>query len=474
MLLGLFFRDLGNFILKNGFAHAYDFAFNYLVAYPKLSIHYPPLYFFLLAIVFSLSATVFTAKLITLLFSIATIFVTYKLGEMFYDKRTSIIAAALFSLSPLITQLSGSVMTDMPMMFFFMTTFYLYMLGFKTDKNRLYILAAITLSLGILTKWFIFPIIGILLIHLLLNYRRNVKPIKKYILSILLAALILLPYLIFMIKFNILGLWSKVFEVRFSTGNAATQHLEKNPPFYKIGAWLYYPKVLVEQMGLLMFCISVLSVIWFVWKKERYWKLIITWIIVVYVLLSVFQNKEIRYSITYLPAFSLTTAYTMNKFFGKKRLFYLVVIILILPQFFVTYYTLPRSKYPMGEVADYVYRNTKGNVALITEGGVYASGFMFNLAKLDVNRNIIVFRHCVFYNKTEDNIQQFLRDNKIYYLILVKGEGGGENFSKIKNIELQKQFDSTQIYVYKNFDGTSQKRCNYVCLTDEEICNKKF
>ncbi len=145
---------------------------------------------------------------------------------------------------------------------------------------------------------------------------------------------------------------------------------------------------------------------------------------------------------------------------------------MILSEIFVSFYFFPKIYYPVDKIAERIYENAEGNVALISEGEIHSSAFMFHLAKLDKNRTIVVYRPCVFY--TIDDIQEFLKENNIYYLLLVEDGYGYENFEKIKNIELEEEFYYAKLYKYKEFDGKSMKRCNYVCLTREEICQREF
>jgi hypothetical protein len=301
--------------------------------------------------------------------------------------------------------------------------------------------------------------------------RKKWKVIRKYIISLIIVLIALSPYLYFSYKVGVFQLVMRHNYIKFI---ATDKFLGQDPPINTIHAWLWYPKSLVQQLSIPIFILSVFSVFLLVVKRWSNWKEIIIWILIVYISLSLFQNKEMRYSITYLPAFTLSLSYFIGKTIRGKKYYVGVLAILIISIFLISFYSLPRYHYPTEEIAEMVYNNSKGNVAFVSEGNVYSSAFMFYLSKLDKNRTIMVYRPCVFDNITTGHMDEFLKENNIYYLILVENGYGIENFVKIKNVTLEKQFDGTNLYRYDGFDGKGTKKCNYVCLTQEEICMRNL
>lgn len=465
LLLGLFYRDLSRFMIRNGIFHAYDFGTNYLVYYPKLTITYPPLYHSIISLGFNFIVSEYVGKFITLMFSIGTIFLTYKIGEILFDKKVGLISALLLTFSPAIISLSGVVMIDIPIFFFFMLTLWVYLKAFKFKKTIYFILGGITLALGFLTKWNIIPIVPILIVYIVTKRKHLKREVfKKFILSLILSLVILLPYLVLVYKLDILKL--------MLTGPVSAGFREGDPQANTLAGWLWYPSVLFSQLTpqIALFCIIALVLI--IKKKVDNWKLLLTWFLAFYIIFTVVPNKDGRFVISYLPVFIFSLSYfLMETPFKYKNIF---LVFLILSEVSVAFYFLPRYYYPIDQIAETVYKNTKGNVALVSEDGIHSAAFMFHLAKLDRNRTIMVYRPCVFNNKTEGEIQQFLKERNIYYLVLVEDGDYYENFEKIKNVQLEKEFFYAKLYRYEMFDGKGTKKCNYICLTQEEICFKEL
>jgi predicted CoA-binding protein len=111
-------------------------------------------------------------------------------------------------------------------------------------------------------------------------------------------------------------------------------------------------------------------------------------------------------------------------------------------------------------------------VAMASESGNFYSGsFMFYLSSLDKNKNILVYRHCAFENKSSEEIKKMLDDNNIYYVVFVRNGVSSENFYKFKGfINLEKVFDGIEIYRVADFESKPIKNCNFICLTKETIC----
>jgi len=468
LLLGMFYLDLFKFVLENGFSHAYDFAINYLIHYPKLTIYYPPLYHYLIGFGFNFIISEYVGKFITLIFSIGTIFLTYVIGKYLFNQKIGLMSALLLAFSPIMVKLSGQILMDTSVFFFSLLTIWFYLKAFKTGKNIYYALSGLSLGLSLLTKWTTIPIIPIILIYFLVEKKitRKGRIIKKFIFSLILALIVFSPYLFLAYEFDFIKL-TLIGPVE------AGYKEEHDPQFYEIGGWLWYPRALVEQLSLPVALVSFLALIILITKKMENWKLILLWFLSFYIIFTIMPNKNTRYILAYLPVFLFSLSYFIERFSSKKKYLYVFFILLFTSQIFISFYYLPTRHYPIDQIAEVVYKNTKGNVALISEGKIHSSAFMFHLAKLDRSRTIIVYRPCVFYAKG-DQIQQFLKENNIYYLILVKDGYGYENFEKIEDVELEKEFDYAKLYKYKEFDGKGTKKCNYICLTEEEICYKEF
>jgi len=461
LMISLFIKDLSQYILNNGVSGAYKFGTNYLVYYPKITIYYPPLYHFIVSLFFNIIVSEYVAKLVTLLFALGTIFFTYKVGEEIFDRKIGFVSAAILALSPVMFILGTSVLVDMSAFFFFMLTLFFYIKSFKSGKRIHFILSGISLAFGILTKWQVVPIVAILILYLIIERKKiKIKILKNFILSLIIAGLILCPYFFVIYKLDIINL--------VLSGPISAGYREKDPQFTSIEGWLWYPSALLNQLTPIIAIPALLLLILFIIKRERNWKLILLWFLLFYIIFTIIPNKDERFIIPYLPAVIFPLAFRLEK--NQKKNFIILLIVIIGLECLYALYYLPLYHYPVKEIAEYVYENKIGNVAFVSEGKIYSSAFMFHIAQLDKERTIQVFRPCAFYYKNETQIQQFLKENNIYYLVLTDDQNELEDFSRFKNVTLVKEFEHAKLYSFNLYDGKSDKKCNHICLTEEEIC----
>ena len=467
LLLGLFYHDLFNFALNNGFSNVYEFAIDYLVHYPKLSVYYPPLYHILIALFYNFTVSENIGRVISLVFSVGSIVLVYKLGSFLYNQRVGLISAIFLGSLPIIVYISKSIYIDMFLFFFFLLSFYLGLIAFKRKKWVYYILLGVTLAFAFFTKWPAILSMPILFFYLLIQRRIKVSQkiyiVKKLVFSFFIFLLIILPYLYLSYKFGLLKM-----------GLSATVIREAIifPQWTTIEGWLYYPKLLPIQMSYPIAVISLFSLGWFVWKREKYYDLLIVWGLIVYLFFSFLMGKNVRYTTLYLPVLLLPLAFYIEKIIRKNKYFVIIVIFSVIFLLITSYYSLTKLVQPINETAKFIHENANGNIAFISEmNSFHTSSFMFYFEKIDRNRSKIIYRPCVFFNKSEGEINNFVVENNIEYFVFIEGNDKIETLNEIRDIDLKKQFGPAKVYVLKNFQIKPYQKCNYICLTEEKICS---
>ena len=108
----------------------------------KPNFDHPPLYFWGLAVSFSLfGKTEFAARLFGVLCGLLSIFIAYKLGETIKSREVGWYSGFFLSTSYMFLKLSRRVATDVPYMFFFSLALLLFIKGYlkleaKNEKER--------------------------------------------------------------------------------------------------------------------------------------------------------------------------------------------------------------------------------------------------------------------------------------------------------------------------------------------------
>ncbi|MDO8657323.1 MAG: glycosyltransferase family 39 protein [Candidatus Levybacteria bacterium] len=83
------------------------------------------------------------------LFGVATVFLIYKVGSEFFNKKTGFIACTLYAVSPLVIGYSRSSWNPNLMPFFSLITIYIFYKAVKSNKNKYFILCGILYGIAI-------------------------------------------------------------------------------------------------------------------------------------------------------------------------------------------------------------------------------------------------------------------------------------------------------------------------------------
>lgn len=142
----------------------------------------PIYYYFMTPFLFLFNYNPVGPAVMVALFGVATVALVYRISSEFFDKRTAIIASALYSISPLVINYSHSSWNPNLMPFFSLLTLYVLYKAIEYRKNLLIIatgfLLGITMQLHYLAT-FLGVIIGIYL--LILGYPKFAQIVKKYL-----------------------------------------------------------------------------------------------------------------------------------------------------------------------------------------------------------------------------------------------------------------------------------------------------
>jgi hypothetical protein len=447
MILSLFYRDLLKWIIKTkilNFQKIYDFSVSYLIHYPKLQVFYPLLYHLITGVFFYslFGINEYAARFCSFSFYVASTLMLCFLSKKVTGKY-ALLSALAFSIYPVSFYISFLAMKDMVAIFFSLLAIYFYLTLKKNNKN--FFLLGIVSSLAILSERSGIIIPMVITLHLILK-RQKVKHLVVFILGL---SALMLPYALVVIKIGGLEI-SKIIYQKYG-------FLRQFPIF----------TTLLLSPLIVLLCSSL-----FYEKSKEIKRFFSLWFFVAFIIIFFMSFKPRFYQYFLLPLFILS-----GKFFGKnKKLFvFFVCYSILLNVHFVTSYYLPN--YPVREVANYIYNNLprNANVALISEDGdkLYSSSFMFPLATIDKNKTIVFLRPCYFNNKTREEVLDILKNNGVYFVIVVKDIPEVKNYDKVLMIrdKLEKVFEKNHVEVhrFKEYKPTS-KICNYICTTQEVLC----
>ncbi|MDZ7673275.1 MAG: glycosyltransferase family 39 protein [Halanaerobiales bacterium] len=281
-------------LLRNDYINTY---YNYSPRFDK-----PPLVLWVTAFFYSLlGVSELTTRIGLVIFSMLNLVVLYYLAEMLFNRRTAIISTLILGTSFQYVIQSRILYMDVPLTLFITLSVLLFYIGYNKDR-RYYLLMGIVLALGTLVKGPVaFGLPGLIALFYvgIINLFKEFK--SKW------TWLSVLVYLIFALPWHITVYLSHGNEflrdyfgyhmlTRFSTA------IETHG-----GPWYYY--ILILFLGLFpwsSFVPWLFPMIKRTWEnnKDKY-RLIISWITVIFVFFSIASTKLPGYILPTYPAFAI-------------------------------------------------------------------------------------------------------------------------------------------------------------------------
>lgn len=459
-LIGLFYKDLitniGNF---HSFNDITKFAVNYVVKYPKISVHYPPLYHILIAFVFLISESLFLVRIFNVLLTVLLSLIIYKISfELVKDKNVAIMSTIFFLSFSIIFHYADKIMIDNLQILTFSSVLLFYLK--LREKNKLSLLSVMIfsflLALSFLTKFFSIFLPIIILVDL---FFRNKKLIPYFLLSMILSIIIISPYLFFYIKFKFYKLAIDV---------AQSQQIVQI--IYKQTKFSYFDVFTI--FGIFIGPLVAISIIWFIWKNLKI-PLIMSWFFIpLFVFLFLFKDIEFRFLFILMPIYSLACSSFIFKNIkivrSKKieKILFVFVSILLSLQFIINIYIRQQDVYyPINDVMKAIDKD--GNVLMVSEEPIYSSVYILYGRVNNIKGNFI--RPCILdqNNLTKD----FLNNWGIKYII-DQNNTVNENLKNSLNLNLFKEIrkNNVSINVFEVKDIVNKFDCNFICVLQKKVC----
>ena len=167
----------------------------------------PILFYWLVAISYkTFGVNLFSARLVSSLFGAFCIPITYMIARRLFDHKTAIISALLLPGCYLHFQIARWAITDMPLNFFILSTFYFFIRGFQKESNKdiSYFLMYICMGIGFMIKGPPAIIIPTFAIGCYILASKNWEELPQLRLGygVAIIAVIILPWLVTMLTLH--------------------------------------------------------------------------------------------------------------------------------------------------------------------------------------------------------------------------------------------------------------------------------
>jgi hypothetical protein len=379
---GYFFLD---FARELPLSHPAHYAQLYYAHYPALSglIHWPPLFYFCEALLFGIfGPSVVSARLTVLCFSLFGMFFWFRLARQFLGQWPAALSTLLFSLLPPMLLYEKSVMLEVPALAVSTAAIYYWVRYFQDQRLRDLCLFAVFTSLAALVKYTTFYLLPFCL---LITFAMRKWPLVLRWRTLLAPAIIALTisyyyYLLF------------------------TLHWASMSNFMQVQRLAYYWMIAPEQLGWPLFLLSIagmLSSRW--WDKSGGSKVMFSWIIACYATFSIFEIKQGRHVLFWLPAFVYFAAgFLLSDRWPKPmRLLGRSAAILLSCWAILAGWTFQRP-YVQG------YAEVAKEIASVADRGVIlydanlSGTFTFFLHQHDPQRRFVVLRKLLYVSRTKE------------------------------------------------------------------------
>jgi len=268
----------------------------------------PPLWPIALGLIWFLKLNIILlGKFFQLALSIGCIVLVYAIAKRYFDERTGLIAAAMFSFSSIFFYLGFHLYTEIPATFLVLLAVYFF-------SNSRYFIAGIFTGLAFLAKFPAGMFIAILGATLLID-----KKVKN---AIDLAVGFALPMIAFLIA-NFFAYGNAILPL-IDARKTILSVLGCNVLHYK--PWYQYLGWIASDNFLNVFLIAGIFFVFKPWKK-KYLLLLLSLIIPLLYFMQL-NCRDYRYAMILLPFAAIFAAYGLSKLFKKQHIALILALVL--------------------------------------------------------------------------------------------------------------------------------------------------
>lgn len=260
---------------------------------------------------------VLIGKILDVLFSLLSVYVTYKIGEKVFNRNVASIAALVFGLSAIFLTFTGLILTEPLAILLGLLGVYFFIIFVKGRELIKLFLAGIFCGLSFLTKFpqgiyfgALFLVMFFVIVVVLFKKKSIFKRIRELFIISLGFSIPVIPYFVF----NYFR-----YPHILKPFTSASWIVTTSTWLYGSGLHYYFVEFFLRYPINLFF----VGYIYYFFKEEHWKKVerIVLFLIPVLIFLYFLYvpRKEIRYMVTALPFFSLLISYTIVKIYNKLK-----------------------------------------------------------------------------------------------------------------------------------------------------------
>jgi len=412
----------------------YDYTVEYFGQYPALSIGYRPPFFPFIEALFNgaLGINMWSSRLALLTFMMVGVTFWFLLVRRIYDELTAFAATLLLITTPFIAQWGWYTMAELPVLSMAMVTGYTFYRYTESDRPVYLYCAALLFGLTCWTKQTAAFLFLWFLLYIVFSGNLSAYLKRREVWIAILIALVLLAPL------GAVTLWLGKLNIAQSIG--AGERAAVTARLHWDNIKLLWIALYEYHLTLPVLILSITGILWGAVKKDRSLLYFVCLVLAVYLFFTYLTGKSARYSIFWIPAFTLFAALPVYYLGGVRPARLLAAFMLV---FLAGYQVQKIYSRPVnyatgfGEAARYVLENSE-SPTVFYDG--YNNGyFTYFMRELDPERSMYVLRAdklltssaitsnqwLEVHAKSRGDIQSILDDYGVQYVVVEERDISG-------------------------------------------------
>jgi hypothetical protein len=276
--------------------------------YIETEAFYPPVFDIITGVFFKiLGPSIFSARLVALIFSVLTVWVVFETAYKMYSPKAALVASILLASMPGFIWLSRTALLESMLMFFFMLSQLLFYSWLNTNKIKMLIFAAITLGIGFLVKYqAVVNAIIFLFVLLFLSKKRIQNKICEILLIAMIMVVIALPWVVFtyeQLSSEILETWFYSLQMGSESRLAYSTRFPL-PIFYFLE--IFRPYSYIHPISLFIYIFSLIGLGLWLMRRNQIDKFLVIGFFVTYTFFTIITSKDWRYISIIFPILAIS------------------------------------------------------------------------------------------------------------------------------------------------------------------------
>ncbi len=293
---------------------------NYMTTYG----YYPPVFdFFTVLYIQIFGATQVAGRLVAVTFSVLAIWILYELTKKTYGTKNALIASILLGTMPGFFWLSRVTMIETMLIFFFTLVMFGFYSWIIKDSYKTLIFTGVALGIGVLAKYQLIVAAIAMLLSILFLCRKRLKiNLAKYLLIIVIVALVVAPWVLMVYQYDGITKFQTLQYVMTEGGQdrpAYSNRFQPIPVFYLVEMTWPFNDIPVNPISLPIMILGLCGLGLFAFRRKKQDIFFLTWFLVIYVFFTFIPNRQWRYVTPLFPILAISAACFIMFLYGRVR-----------------------------------------------------------------------------------------------------------------------------------------------------------